>query len=136
MMIGRVIILSRNPSINDSTKETNTKNFKIGSIFLMTLTLSGLFIASSFKSVNLFNPYMTNVIKKVSITVFNTNISYKKHEKTTSKEPFIARKSDVEIRNDINLSNINLIFIFHIFLPYLDNIQTIHHPSEWLNHHC
>jgi hypothetical protein len=62
-------------------------------------------------SVNLFNPYIPNVIKKVSMAVFNINILYNNPEKITSREPFIARKSDVEIRNDINLFNIELFWI-------------------------
>lgn len=110
--ITKVIMFSWNPSINESMKERTTKNFKNGSIFFMRLALSGLFIASSFRSVNLFNPYIPNVIKKVSIAVYNTNILYNNPEKITSRKPFIARKSDVEIRNDINLFNIELIWIF------------------------
>jgi hypothetical protein len=105
---GNVRIFSKNPSTNESMKEMTIKNLKIDSIFLMLFTLSGRFIASSLMSVNLFNPYMPNVIKKVTIAIFKTKILYNKLEKIILKEPFIAKKNDVEIRNVMNLSDILL----------------------------
>ena len=107
---GSVRILSKNPSIIESIKENATKNFKIDSIFLMILALSGIFIASSFKSVNLFSPYILNVIKNVIMAIFNAKILYNSPEKMTLREPLIAKKSDVEMRNEMKLLIIDLNF--------------------------
>jgi hypothetical protein len=74
----------------------------------MIFTLSGLFIASSFMSVNLFNPYMPNIIKKVIMALFKAMVLYNKPEKITLRKPLIAKKSEVEIRNDMKLLNIDL----------------------------
>lgn len=120
--ISSVRILSNNPSINDRMKEIATKNFKNGFIFLIIFALSGVFISSSFMSVNLFNPYIPNVIKKVIITIFKTKILYNKPEKTTLREPLIARRSDVEIRKDVNLFNFDPISLrTSVSLPPMDS---------------
>ncbi len=103
---GNVRTFTINPRNKESIKEKNTENLKIDSNFVMIFTLSGLLIASSFISVNLFNPYMLYVIKKVIRPVFKMNTLNNKPEKRTFKKPLIAKKRDVEIKNDINLSSI------------------------------
>ncbi len=105
---GSVRIFSKNPSSNESMKEMATKTLKYDPIFPMIFALSGLFIASSFMSVNLFNPYMPNVIKKVIMALFNAIVLYNKPEKITLRKPLIAKKSEVENRNDMKLLNIDI----------------------------
>ena len=84
-------------------KDTINENLKTDFIFLISLALSGALIASSFKSVNLLNPYMLNVIKKVARRIFSPNVLNNKQENRTLREPFIAKKRDVDIKNDVNL---------------------------------
>ena len=67
--MGRVNTLSRNPRTSERKNDTATDILKISSIFLIAFALSGAFIESSLKSVNLFNPYVLNVVKKVIITM-------------------------------------------------------------------
>ena len=67
--IGNVKILSKIPRASERKKDSATDNLKRNSILFMALALSGVFIESSFKSVNLFNPYVLNVVKKVIITM-------------------------------------------------------------------
>ncbi|KCZ72387.1 hypothetical protein ANME2D_00814 [Candidatus Methanoperedens nitroreducens] len=102
---GSIRIFTKNPNIKASIKERATENLKICPNFLIVPTLSGLLTVSSFKSVNLFNPYVLNITKKVSIAVSIINVFDNKPEKITLKEPLIAKKSDVDIRNNRSLSN-------------------------------
>lgn len=100
---GSVRTFTEKPRSNESMKDTINENLKTDFIFLISLALSGALIASSFKSVNLLNPYMLNVIKKVATRIFKSNILNKKQENRTLRDPFIAKKKEVEIRNDVNL---------------------------------
>jgi hypothetical protein len=101
----RIKTFTKNPKIKVSIKERATENLKTYPNFLIMPTLSGLLTASSFISVNLFNPYVLNVTKKVSIAIFMVNIFDSKLEKKTLKVPLTAKKSEVDIRNDRSLSN-------------------------------
>ncbi len=102
-IIGSIKTFTKNPKIKVSIKERATENLKTYPNFLMILALSGLLTASSFISVNLFNPYVLNVTKKVSIAIFMANVFDNKPEKNTLKEPLIAKKSEVDIRIDRRL---------------------------------
>lgn len=106
--IGSVITLVRIPKIKVSIKERTTVNFKIYLYFIMIFALSGRFIVSSFKSVNLFNPYTLKVLKNVNIVILMEIMLINIDEKRTLREPLIAKKSDVEIRNIMNLFNIEI----------------------------
>jgi len=94
---------TRNPRTIERMKDKATVSLKTTYILPMVIALSGLFIASSFRSVNLFKPYMPNVIKKVNIGVYILKILYNNPEKITLREPLIAKKIDVDIRKDITL---------------------------------
>jgi len=100
--MGSVRTFTEKPRSNESMKEKINENLKTGSIFLISFALSGALIASSFKSVNLFNPYMLNVIKKVAKISSKANILNNKQKNRTLREPFIAKKRDVDIKNDVN----------------------------------
>lgn len=98
-------IPSKNPNINESIKDIYTENLRTGSNFLVIFALSGLLIMSSFISVILFNPYMLNVVKKAKTAVFKINILYNNPEKITLAELLIAKKSDVDVKNNASLLN-------------------------------
>ena len=100
---GSVRTFTKNPRSSESMKEKTNENLKTGSIFLISSALSGALIASSFMSVNLLRPYMLNMIRKVARIIFKSNILNNKQKNRTLREPFIAKKKEVEIRNDVNL---------------------------------
>ena len=152
--MGSVRTFTENARSNESMKEKINENLKTGSIFLISFALSGALIVSSFKSVNLFNPYMLKVTKKVARTIFKPNVLNNKQENSTLREPFIAKKKDVDIRNDVNLfreSFTSVIavhwhkctcrdiptgnFLSHISLFLFDTAQTVQHPNKLLSHH-
>jgi len=100
---GNVRTFTKNPRSSESMKEKTNENLKTGSIFLISSALSGALIASSFISVNLLIPYMLNMIRKVARIIFKSNILNNKQKNRTLREPFIAKKREVKIRNDVNL---------------------------------
>lgn len=108
--IGSVITFVKKPKIKVSIKARTTEIFKMGLNFIMIFALSGRLIVSSFKSVNLFNPYTLKVLKKVNIVILMANMLINIDAKRTLREPVIAKKSDVEIRNIMNLLNFDINF--------------------------
>lgn len=118
---GSVRIFSINPSSNDSMKEKATKNLNFDWIFPIIFALSGVFIASSFRSVNLFNPYTPKVIRKVIMALYEAKVLYNKPENITLKKPPVARKSEVDIMNDMKLYKVNIYFVNIIFVIVPEN---------------
>jgi hypothetical protein len=84
-------------------KDKTTVSLKTTSIFCIVFALSGLFIASSFRSVNLFKPYTPNVLKNANMGIYILKLLNNNSEKITLKEPLIAKKIDVDIRKHITL---------------------------------
>jgi hypothetical protein len=121
---GSVKAFTEYPEIKGSIKEMQIQHLKGVLILLRVLALSGVLIASSFKSVNLFSPYVLNVLKKATTEVFMENTLINNPEKNTLKAPPIAKKSDVEIRNDTNLSDT---------LENLDNICDVFRDMRYLS---
>lgn len=96
------------PRSRESANENSRKRLKIFSFPLIYLALSGELMASSFISVSLLSPYTPVIEKNVAKIKFNTNILNNKQEKNTLRDPFIAKKIEVENRNVANLFSLLL----------------------------
>lgn len=112
-IIGTHKISCKTPKNKEIVSENSKKKIKIFSFPLIYFALSGTLTASSFMSVSLLRLYILKIIKNTDKIRFKINRLNNKHEKKTLREPLIAKKREVEIRNDANLFSLLLNPFFH-----------------------